>query len=154
MPSAGTDAAGAGGEGAMPVAGANAAGAGGDDGPTFTRVWNEVLVGKGCAGTYCHGSGTGTLSMANRADAYASFVGVAARGPSCAGSPLLRVQAGDPERSLLLHKMSSETPSCGDPMPIGVRFAPDCISDEPSVCTTQDELQLVRDWIAAGALDD
>jgi hypothetical protein len=112
------------------------------------------LVAKGCAGEFCHGSGQGSLSMDNQADAYASLVGVAAAGPRCSGSPLPRVQPGDPEGSLLLEKMSKPMPACGDPMPLGGRIEPDCLSSDPSVCNTQAELALVREWIARGAPAD
>jgi hypothetical protein len=138
--------------------GAGSGGAAGSSGassnPTFTRVWSEVLSGKGCAGEFCHGSGTGALSMDNKVDAYLSLVGVPARGPACSQRGQLRVSPGKPEESLLLEKMSTLTPSCGDPMPIGVRFDPNCLSPSPAVCTTVGEIELVRGWIAAGALDD
>jgi hypothetical protein len=157
---AGTNAAGASGAG-MNAAGAagagmNAAGASGATAtaPTFTRVFQEVLVDKGCAGELCHGSGQGGLSMDDRADAYMSLVGVAAAGPSCMASGKMRVQPFMPDASLLLEKMSQPMPSCGEMMPIGAKLAPDCIVDDPSACNTEAELQLVRDWIAAGALDD
>jgi hypothetical protein len=117
-------------------------------------VWNEVLVRKGCAGEFCHGSGQGGLSMDSQADAYANLVGAPAAGPMCGTSGKTRVQPSNPDASLLLEKMSSAMPSCGDTMPLGVRFEPDCLSPDASVCTTQAELQLVRDWIAAGALND
>jgi len=147
---AGVNAAGASG------AGMNAAGASGATAtaPTFTRVFQEVLVDKGCAGELCHGSGQGGLSMDDRADAYLSLVGITAAGPSCMASGKMRVQPFMPDASLLLEKMSQPMPSCGDMMPIGAKLAPDCIVDDPSACNTAEELQLVRDWIAAGALDD
>jgi hypothetical protein len=147
---AGMNAAGASGAG-MSAAGASGASA---TAPTFTRVFQEVLVDKGCAGELCHGSGQGGLSMDDRADAYASLVGVSAAGPSCMASGKMRVQPFMPDASLLLEKMSQPMPSCGDMMPIGAKLAPNCIVDDPSACNTAEELQLVRDWIAAGALDD
>ena len=148
----------AGASGASAGIGGSAATGGSDGtapaGPTFTRVWTEVLSGKGCAGEFCHGAGTGTLSMGDKADAYLSLVGVPAQGPACSQSGQLRVSPGKPEESLLLEKMSTMAPSCGDPMPIGVRFDPNCLSPSPAVCTTAAEIELVRGWIAAGALDD
>jgi hypothetical protein len=127
---------------------------GASSGPTYSRVWTEVLSGKTCAGEFCHGSGTGTLWMNDKEDAYANLVGVPAMGPDCTASGKLRVSPGQPEASLLLDKMSSATPSCGKPMPIGVRFEPNCIVPDPAACTTANELELVRAWIAAGALND
>lgn len=111
-------------------------------------------MGKGCAGEFCHGAGAGSLSMDNKADAYMNLVGKAAAGEKCGSTALTRVKAGDPDASLLLQKMTGPMPPCGDLMPIGVRFEPDCLSPSASVCTKASELQLVRDWIAAGALND
>lgn len=122
--------------------------------PTFTRVWSEVLSAKGCSGEFCHGAGTGSLSLDDKADAYRNLVGVPAQGLACSQSGQLRVSPGKPDESLLLDKISTTTPSCGDPMPIGVRIAPNCLSPSPAVCTTAGEIELVRGWIAAGALDD
>lgn len=125
-----------------------------NDAPTFTRVWNEVLVAKGCNGEFCHGSGTGTLSMDSQHDAYLSLVGVGATGPACGPTGQLRVSPGQPDASLLLLKMSSMTPACGDMMPIGARLDTACLSPSPAVCNTTPELDLVRAWIAAGALEN
>lgn len=138
------------------AAGASGSGgaAGASDAPTFTRVWNEVLVYKGCTGEFCHGAGTGSLSLDNQHEAYLNLVGVAATGPACGASGQLRVSPGQPAASLLLDKLSHAAPSCGDPMPIGVRFEPDCLSPSPAVCTTAAEIELVRAWIAAGALEN
>jgi hypothetical protein len=136
------------------ISGSGSGGAGGASGPTFARVWSEVLAAKGCSGDFCHGAGTGSLSLNDKADAYLNLVGVPAQGPACSQSGQLRVSPGKPEESLLLHKMSTMAPSCGDPMPIGVRFDPNCLSPSPAVCTTAGEIELVRAWIAAGALDD
>ena len=157
MAGAGGAADGAGRSGAGGTGGMGTAGGGGSapSGPaTFTRVWNEVLVAKGCAGEFCHGSGQGTLSMDNKLDAYMSLFEKPAAGPACGMSGKIRVKASDPMQSLLLQKMAGPTAPCGDLMPVGVKYEPNCISKDPSVCTTQAELQLVRDWIMAGAKND
>jgi hypothetical protein len=137
----------------MAVAGGTAPG-----GPaTFTRVFEEVLNRKTCTSGYCHGMGLGNLMMTpdNRAGAYAALVGVAASGMGCGTSGKMRVVPGDPDASLMLEKISPPMPSCGDSMPLGTKFDPNCIiPDDPSVCTTQAEITLVRDWIAAGAMND
>jgi hypothetical protein len=39
-------------------------------------------------------------------------------------------------------------------MPIGTRLEPECLDPSPAVCNTAAEIELVRAWIAAGALDD
>jgi hypothetical protein len=122
--------------------------------PTFTRVWNEILMPKGCAGAYCHGSGIGGLKFMKKEEAYSALVGAMAAGPACASSGKMRVKPMDPEASLLVEKMAMEKPSCGDPMPIGTKLEPNCVSMNTSVCNYMSDLKLVRDWIMAGALDD
>lgn len=148
---AGTAAGGASGSGATSGSGGLAAPSGG---PTFTRVWTEILMLKGCSGQYCHGSGMGGLAMKNKREAYDSLVNKPAAGPACAATGGMRVKPMDPDASLLLQKMNHPMPSCGDVMPIGAKLAPNCVSQMPQVCTTEQELGLVRDWILAGAKDD
>jgi len=74
--------------------------------------------------------------------AYANLVGVRSGDmPNylCSGSPLKRVEPGDPENSLMYRKITN--PSCGGKMP------------PPAFGTTTPEQQeLVRQWIADGAL--
>lgn len=139
------------------TAGSGAAGSGSaapSTGPTFTRVWTEVLMIKGCSGEYCHGSGMGGLMLKNKQGAYDALVNVAAAGPACAAKGGKRVVPGMPDASLLLDKLSHTTPSCGDMMPVGAKLAPNCLSMSPPVCTTEAEIGLVRDWILAGAKND
>jgi hypothetical protein len=109
---------------------------------------------KGCSGEYCHGSGMGGLQLKNKRGAYDALVNVPAAGPACTGKGGTRVKPGMPDASLLLDKISHTTPSCGEIMPIGGKLAPNCVSMMPTVCTTEAELALVRDWILAGAKDD
>ena len=152
---AGTSGGSAGGMAAGSGAGGAAAGSGAPAGKaTFTRVWEDVLLLKGCSGQYCHGSGQGALSMKNKSDAYVNLVNVATAGPACKAAGGLRVKPSDPNASLLLAKMSHSMPSCGDMMPIGAKLAPNCLTTSPSVCTTEQELTLVKEWILAGARDD
>jgi len=54
----------------------------------------------------------------------------------CGGTPL--VVPGDPDSSFLMHKISTTTPLCGGPMP-------------PTGRLPDQELTLIRDWIAKGA---
>lgn len=149
-------------EGPNPATFAAAGGGGGGSGSsaqasgpaTFTRVWSEVLERKGCSGQYCHGSGQGGLKFASQAEAYTALVNVAAAGPKCATSGLMRVKPSDSANSLLVEKLSKATPACGDMMPIGAKLEPDCLSMNPSVCNTQAEISLVKQWIDAGAKND
>lgn len=108
--------------------------------PSWTTVYNQV-VKQGCG---CHLTrAPGGLSLATRAGAYASLVGASAAGGDCASSPLKRVVPGHPERSLLYLKLNASTVPCGEVMPAG---GEDPLSDV--------QIELVRAWIAAGALDN
>jgi hypothetical protein len=153
--SAGVPVTGTGGAGS---GGMNVAGMGGSDipsgPPTFARVWEQILVRKSCNSAFCHGMAAGNLSMRNKDDAYMNLVNAHAAGPKCGTSGLIRVVPNDPMNSLLLDKISSPMPPCGDPMPIGTKFAPNCLANTPEVCDTASEATLVRDWIAAGAQND
>ena len=155
--SAGAAAAGSGGTttASAAAAGGGAAGAPTAAGPvTFSRVWAEVLFPKGCAGAYCHGAGQGNLKFTSKEQAHAALVGVPAAGMACGASGKQRVKPGDPAASLLLEKLEQSKPSCGDPMPIGTKVEPGCVSMSQPVCNTQAELTLIRQWIAAGARND
>jgi hypothetical protein len=138
--------------------GAPASGSGGaaaSSGPaSFSRVWTEVLSPKGCAGAYCHGAGQGNLKFTSREEAYKALVGVKAAGMACGASGKERVKAGDPAASLLVEKLEQTKPSCGDPMPIGTKLEPNCVSSSQPVCNTQAELSLIKQWIGAGAMND
>jgi len=109
--------------------------------PTFSAVYDEIIVGEGCTTPLCHGGGAGGLSLTTRDGAYAALVGAAPAGPFCNTSGLLLVQAGDPDASLLWHKVSTREPPCGDPMPISAMLA-------------AEQVEQIREWIARGAPDD
>lgn len=82
----------------------------------------------------------GKLHMGmDKATAYNALVGKTSAGRKCMGKPL--IVPGQPEASLLWQKLGP-SPPCGSRMPIG--GAP--LSDE--------QLEMVRSWIAAGAHDD
>ena len=102
--------------------------------PTFSNVWSEVL-NPTCVS--CHGGGSGGLSMPDQATAYDNLVGVAS-----VGSPSdIRVVAGDSDASYLIHKLEGATDIAGSKMPL-------------SGSVSADHIQLIRDWIDAGAADD
>ena len=103
--------------------------------PTFTNVRDEVLL-PSCGFSTCHGSGTGDLTL-DEAGAYDALVDV-----DSAGSPgNTLVIAGDPDNSYLVRKLEGGPDIVGDQMPPGGEL-------------DADRLQLVRDWIEAGALND
>ena len=97
----------------------------------------------------CHSGGENAAgSMDLSGDAHLNLVGVAAMGTGCASSGKMRVVAGMPDESLLWLKPHSKIEDiaapCGDPMPLGATRDP----------ISQEELDAIRGWIMAGALDD
>lgn len=93
----------------------------------------------------CHGLPAYDLSNGNlatgtdKAATYASLVGKASTSSMCAGKVF--VVPNHPESSLLLQKLLPNPP-CGLRMPNG------------GANLTAAQLEMVRSWIAAGALDD
>lgn len=108
---------------------------GGKVDPTFTNVRDEVLLPT-CGFSTCHGAGTGGLTL-DEAGAYDALVDVDSTGSP--GNTL--VIPGDPDNSYLVRKLEGGPDIAGDQMPPGGQIA-------------DDQLQLVRDWIEAGAQDD
>jgi len=141
--------------------------------PTFKNVMKYVITRASCGGLACHDLGVngftiglGTISPTK---VYAELVNQAATGPFCKeGSPIgggdasagggadagdggdaggvkrqgkhIRVVPNEPENSLLYQKLAQDPP-CGDPMP-------------KSGTPDPDHIQLVHDWIQAGALNN
>jgi polyvinyl alcohol dehydrogenase (cytochrome) len=118
------------------------------DMPTFTSVYKNVIVAKGCNGaSLCHGGEGGNLLMKDQESSYQALVNVDAMGVSvpstghdCKDSGLKRVVPEKPDDSLLLQKLLGTQP-CGTEMPPGGQV------DDPSIA-------LVRAWIEQGAQDD
>ena len=67
------------------------------------------------------------------------LVGMSPSNPAAQQAGLLRVKAGDPDHSFLIIKLTGPSLAEGSPMPLG---------KQP---LTPAQLQLIRDWIAAGA---
>ena len=111
--------------------------------PTSWRAIHEEIVSVQCAIPGCHaGPGpTAFLDLSQRSRAYDQLVEVPAMGPACA-EMALRVVPGEPDASLLFEKVSRDDPVCGERMPF--RRTP----------LSTVEIERIRDWIAAGALDD
>lgn len=101
--------------------------------PGFAEVQSEVMPG--CAFSSCHGSSTGGLLLDGTSSDYDRLVDVA----SAAAPGETLVIPGDPDNSYLVKKLEGAADIVGDPMP---QMGP--LSD--------DKIQLVRDWIAGGAL--
>lgn len=93
----------------------------------------------------CHGlppfdQSNGNLSTGmDRASTYAALVGKTSTSSMCAGRTY--VVAGKPEQSLLLQKLLPDPP-CGLRMPNG------------GAALSEAQTDMIRSWIAAGALDD
>jgi len=140
----------AGGGAAAGASGGAAGGAASGGAATWTKVFEDVLVGTGCGVGACHGNPSvpSKLGLSDKTVAYMGLVGVKAAGGStpgamtggCAGMPIDRVKAGDPDNSLLVQKLEKKH-TCGTEMPPGGMLKPD-------------QIKLVRDWIMAGAKDD
>jgi mono/diheme cytochrome c family protein len=110
------------------------------EGPPLSQVYDDVLVS--CAFAGCHGlgsaSGSNGLEFSDASSAHAALVGVAS-----AGAPSETfVIAGNPDGSYLVKKLENASGITGGPMP------PPAGGLDPA------QIQLVRDWIAAGALDN
>ncbi len=129
----------------------DAAPPGGDSGsasssPTWTRVYNEVIAANACNSLFCHaGALAGSLNLSpTQDDAYTALFNTAAAGDKCKGKTTMkRVTPGKPDQSLLYNKLSGKPPVCGLGMP-----------PKPYTPATQAQINLVRDWIAAGAKND
>jgi hypothetical protein len=111
--------------------------------PTWTRVYEEVIVPK-CLP--CHASDIGTtrggLDMSTKIDAYANLVNAPTEGEACTEAGT-RVSPGNPDDSIMYLKVSTDDPApCGAKMP----YMLPSLSDE--------EAELIEDWIRAGARDD
>jgi hypothetical protein len=118
--------------------------------PTWTAIYDRIIVGSGCVG--CHGPGPASfvmqsaLDLSDKDDAYAALVGVPAMGMPCGPEGAAdRVIAGDADGSMLVHKLENQLPGggevCGDPMPLGVLLPPG-------------QIAVVRQWIDDGAMDN
>jgi uncharacterized membrane protein len=109
---------------------------------SFATDVYEPVIRKRCSACHTDAPSFGGLAFfPGAALAYTNLVGVragAAEGNLCRDSGLLRVQPGDPDHSLIYLKLTK--PPCGSQMPPAA-FAP----------PTQEQVELVRQWIADGA---
>lgn len=106
--------------------------------PTFTAVYNEILLAQGCTQSSCH-TGTSLDNIADMATAHANLLAATAHGPLCTGGQKL-VVAGDPDGSLLVQKLRP-SPPCGTQMP-------------PSSTLMPEEIDQIAEWIRQGAKND
>jgi len=108
---------------------------GGGEAFTFARVQDEVFT-PNCAKAGCHVAAVGAGGMVLEAgQSYSQIVDRRAL-----GSPLDRVEPGDPERSYLLRKVRGDADITGARMPF----------DGPPFLS-QEQIDGIAGWIRAGA---
>ena len=116
--------------------------------PTWTAIWDNIIVGTGCnGGALCHAGTVGSLTMNDKDEAHAALVGMPAMGTNtsgtnqdCVDSGLTRVVAGDPANSLLMQKLDGMQ-TCGVQMP-------------PGALLEEAQRNQIRTWIMNGAAND
>ena len=104
-----------------------------------TLAWIQANVfSKSCSASSCHSgsAGAGGLNL-TEGKAYAALVGVTATTKDKDGNPVVRVKAGDPDRSLLSLRLAGPYGTL-DSMPPGLKL-------------DQYKLDAVNAWILAGA---
>lgn len=117
-------------------------------GMTIDPQWSNIhpFIVTTCATAGCHDatSRQSGLDLSDRAGAYTALT---TTGPmmgasiSCGGHSGNYVVPNMPDASLFYDKVASETPSCGTRMPFGTPLSPS-------------QLEAIRAWIAAGAMND
>lgn len=106
--------------------------------PTFTGVQEQVFS-RSCALSGCHIGASAPLGLdLSAGQAYGNIVGVR----SLEVPDLFRVEPGAPDRSYLVKKVQGDPDIVGARMPLG---------REP---LGSEQIDLLREWIAAGALED
>ena len=106
--------------------------------PTLSQIQTRIFD-TNCALSGCHAGGTPQLGLdLSAGSSFSNIVNVA----SVEQSSLMRIAPGDPENSYLLQKIRGDMGISGARMPLG-RSA---LSDE--------DIELVRQWIADGAMDN
>ena len=116
--------------------------------PTWTSIYEDLLVARGCGSSACHGGASTNVGFhvrSSSSETYAELVGAIAGGD--VAGPELGCQAmgtlvmrGVPDESLLLAKLGpADAVPCGDAMPSG------------GIPLSAADLAAIRAWIEAGA---
>ena len=113
--------------------------------PSFTEIYEQVILPNGCNAGYCHGGGAGGLEMTDEATTYANLVEVKAVAALCDQS--MRVVPGAPDESILWIRAR---PAALDTM---AACADGNKMPKTSMGLAADQAQLLSDWIAGGALE-
>jgi hypothetical protein len=122
---------------------------------SFTNV-NNLIIARKCTNDFCHYAGInqryGALDMSSSVIAYWSLVDLPCQSPSCA-SQGTRVVPGDPDSSIMYLKVAKTQPPCGVRMPANIDSArlPSPKAEFSGVPLSDDEQNLIRNWIAEGA---
>jgi hypothetical protein len=112
--------------------------------PTFSSIQSEIFSSGDSSGrpacTNCHNAIGGLFNGLNLspAVAYANLVGVSSRGKTGA----VRVIAGDPENSYLIHKLEGRPGIVGLRMPLNGPYL------------TDGQILVIKRWIELGARND
>ena len=124
---------------------------------SFTDVYAKVIA-PSCSSGFCHYNGIGirygALDMSSRVVAYWNLVDQPLTGPSCAlmGS---RVVPYEPGASIMYQKVSQTTPPCGSQMPADTTaWLTKQTSMFSGMALGPEQLQLISNWITAGAQDN
>ena len=105
-------------------------------GPNFSEIQANVFS-PDCATSGCHAGGNAAAGLnLEEANSYAMLVGI----QSSQDAALQRVEAGAPAESYLIQKLEGMA-SSGQQMP-------------PGAALPQSEIDVIRQWISDGALDD
>ena len=110
----------------------------GDPSNPSLKFVQEVVFTPSCAKVQCHGQAYASELSLRPGKAWESLVNA----PSKAAPDRIRVVPGSPETSVLIEKISSSDPSFGERMP------------KEGATLSDAEIELVINWVAAGALDD
>lgn len=105
--------------------------------PTFTRVQEEIFE-LNCAAAACHGGANPAADL--RLDADDTHANIVDQ-PAALNDGWTYVVPGDPEASLVYAIVTGELDNGQRQMPPGVQL-------------DEEKVQLLYDWIAAGAADD
>jgi hypothetical protein len=104
--------------------------------PKFSQVQSDVFA-KSCVFSTCHKGASPAGGLALDGNPYDRLVGA----KSTSLPERIRVIAGDPDQSYVLEKLTKAKPEAGAQMP-------------PGAPLTGEQIDIVRRWIEAGALND
>ena len=106
--------------------------------PTLTDI-QATIFDTNCAVSGCHAGASPQLGQdLSAGQSFSNIVGV----QSVERSNLARIEPGDPENSYLFKKLRGDADIVGAQMPLG------------RAALSQEQIDLVRDWILDGALDN